>query len=300
MSRQDDIAAKAVRKSTLKSLKAKKRGRLLKLKKDYEDSVREVNIQYAEDPERLKAKYAAEDYAKNEKAKKRAQKRIEAEKRIIENSKKLRPLTLPEEIGSAIIQGIGVALFIAGTAILDTIAVNNLQDYVNTTTVFYTLFGSSMILMYLFSLLQHAITNLNAKIVFNRLAHIWTLLIIGFGYTVYSITKVEGLTGWILFGIVWVLVLIGILFYAIAGKKHENLNVILCILAGFSGVVVAGNLYHALSTESFAMLVLAAIFYLIGLVFYNLRKIRFMHLIGNIGMLIGSIFVFFSLFYIGM
>ena len=66
MSRQDDIAAKAVRKSTLKSIKEKKQVRLRQLKEDYEKSVQEINIQYSEDPERLKAKYAAENYAKNE------------------------------------------------------------------------------------------------------------------------------------------------------------------------------------------------------------------------------------------
>ena len=71
MSRQDDIAEKAVRKSTLKSLKKKKRSRLAQLKIDYENAVQQVNILYAEDPERLKAKYAAAEYAKNEKAKKR-------------------------------------------------------------------------------------------------------------------------------------------------------------------------------------------------------------------------------------
>ena len=300
MSRQDDIAAKAVRKSTLKSLKAKKHGRLVQLKKDYEQAVREVNIQYAEDPERLKAKYAAEDYAKTEKAKKRAQKKIEIERKIIENSKKIRPLTLAEEISSSIVQGIGVSLFIAGTAVLDTIAVGNLKSWVNITTVFYTLFGAAMILMYLFSLLQHSITNITAKTVFNRLSHVWTFLIIGFGYSVYAITKIEGLKGWILFGIVWSIVLIGILFYSIAGRKHEKLNIILCILAGFSGIFVANNLYDALSTQSFTMLILAGVFYLIGIVFYSLRKVKFMHLIGNISMLIGSVFVFFSLFFIGI
>ena len=64
MSRQDEIAEKAVRKSTLKSLQKKKRSRLKQLKIDYENAVQQVQIQYAEDPERLKAKYAAEEYAK--------------------------------------------------------------------------------------------------------------------------------------------------------------------------------------------------------------------------------------------
>ncbi len=300
MSRQDDIAEKAVRKSTLKSLKKKKHTRLKQLKTDYENAVQQIHIQYAEDPERLKAKYAAAEYAKNERAMKRAEKRIETEKKILELAKKSRRLSVGEEIGSSIVQGIGVALFIAATAILDTLAVDKLQSFVNVTTVFYSLFGSSMILMYLSSVLQHALTNITAKQVFNRLSHIFSFLIIGFGYSAYTITKIQGNTGWILFGIVWALVLIGILFYAISGQKYEKLNIALYILAGFSGLFVAKNLFEVLSPKSFSMLVLGGAFYLIGIIFYNnLRKVKFMHLISNIIMLCGSVYIFFSLFSLG-
>ena len=298
MSKQDDIAAKAVRKSTLKSLKVKKASRLHQLKLDYENEIREINIQYAEDPARLKAKYAAEDYAKTEKAKKAAAKKIENEKKLIELSKTTRRLTLGEEIASSIVQGIGAALFIAATAILESIAIRKAETFVTTTTVFYALFGSSMILMYLFSLLQHALTNVNGKEVFNRLSHICTFLIIGFCYSAYTITKLANLTGWILFGIVWALVLVGILFYAIGGKKSEKLNTVLYIIAGFSGIVIAKNLISVLTKQSFSLLVLGGVFYILGIVFYNLKKIKYMHLVGNIIMLMGSIYIFFSMFYI--
>lgn len=298
MSRQDDVAEKAVRKSTLKSLKKKKRSRLKQLKIDYENAVQQVNIQYAEDPERLKAKYAAAEYAKNEKALKRAEKRIASEKRILELTKNTRRLTTGEEIASSIVQGLGASLFIAGTAILDTLAMRNVTNFFNTTIVFYSFFGISMILMYLSSLLQHALTNISAKQVFDRLSHVLSFLIIGFGYSAYTITKIQGMTGWILFGVVWVIVLIGILFYAISGQKYAKLNIILYILAGFSGLVVAKNLFEVLSAKSFSMLVLGAFFYLIGIIFYNLKKVKFMHLLSNIIMLFGSVYIFFSLFFI--
>ncbi len=298
MSRQDEIAEKAVRKSTLKSLKKKKRSRLNQLKIDYENAVQQINIMYAEDPERLKAKYAAAEYAKSEKAMKRAERRIENEKRLIELAKQSRRLTVGEEIASSIVQGIGVALFIAATAILDTLAMRNVTSFFNTTIVFYSLFGASMILMYLSSVLQHALTNITAKQVFNRLSHVFTFLIIGFGYSAYTITKIQGNVGWILFGVVWAVVFIGILFYAIAGQKYEKLNIALYVIAGFSGLGAAKNLFEVLSATSFAMLVSGAVFYLIGIIFYNFKKIKFMHLLSNIIMLFGSVLIFFSLFYI--
>lgn len=299
MSRQDEIAAKAKRKSTLRSLSVKKKSRLRQLKADYEAQIRTINLQYTEDPERLKAKYAADDFAKSEKKKKRAEKRIENAKKLIELQKKTRILTAGEEIASSIVQGIGCALAIAATAILETLAVKRLNTFVSTTVVFYALFGASMILMYLFSLLQHALTNITAKTVFNRLSHVWTFLAIGFTYSAFSITKIQGTIGWILFGIVWALNFIGIMFYAITGQKHEKLNTVLYIIAGFSGIVVTRILFNVLPSTSFTSLAIAAVCYLIGVVLYNLRKIKYMHFIANLFLLAGSILMFFSLFFIG-
>lgn len=298
MSRQDDIAAKAVRKSTLKSIKTKKKARIKQLKENYDRDLREIEIQYAENPERLKAKYAAEDFAKSEKAKRKAERRIEAEKKAIELQKLERQLTIPEEICSAIIQGIGAALFIAATAILDTLGIQDGMSFKSLSIVFYSLFGSSMILMYIFSVLKHSLVNINAKQVFNRLTHICCYLSIGFCYTVYSITKIQGIRGWVLFGIVCGIVLVGILMYSIVGQKYETVNSIICAIAGFSGIVLSKNLFDALSTKSFSMLCSAAVFYLLGFIFYNLKKIKYMHLISNIFMLGGGIFLCFSLLFI--
>lgn len=297
--RQDEIAKKAVRKSTLKSIKVKKQSRLAQLKSEYEEKVREINIQYAEDPERLKAKYAAADYAKTEKAKRRAEKKIAREKERIEYEEKIRKLTLKEEIASAIIQGIGCALFIAGVAILDTITVHKLNDFVNVSTVLFTLFGASMILMYLFSLLKHAIPNYTAKKVFNRLAHIGAFFNIAFCYSVFTITKIQGILGWVLFGVVCALCATGSIIYAISGQKHEKVNAFFYIISGFCGIVLAKTLFDILSTQSFAMLCFAVGFYIAGIIFYNLKKVKYMHLVANILMLCGSVYIFFALFFIG-
>lgn len=296
--RQDEIAKKAVRKSTMKCLKVKKLSRLNQLKDEYNEKVREIELQYAEDPERLKAKFAAEDFARSEKAKKRAQKRIARAKEEVEYERTRRKPSLGEEISSAIVQGIGAGLFIAGTAILDTLAVERLNDFVNVTTVFYSLFGAFTIAMYMASLFKHALTNFTAKKVFNRLAHIFSFLIIGFAYSAYTITKIQGVIGWVLFGVVWGIILIGVLFYAIAGRKYDKLNTVLYCLAGFSGLIVCRRLFQVLSTTSFTMLGFAAGFYILGIIFYNLKKVRYMHFVGNIMMLIANIYMFFSLFFI--
>lgn len=297
---QDEIASKAKRKSTLKSLKLKKKFRLRKLRQDYENTVREIHIQYSINPERLKAKYAAEDYARSERKKARAQHRIDQEKRAIEYMQQERPLSTNEEVGSAIVQGIGSALFIAALAILDTLGVHQDMSFKHLTIVCYTLFSAGMILMYLFSCLHHALTAMVPKIVFERLSHIFVFLCMGFSYTTFTITKIQGIAGWAIFAFVWGASAIGVLFYAISGRKHYKLNKVLYALAGLSLFAMPVTLYRSLPTQSFAMLVAAAFFYVLGFIFYNLRKYRFMHLVGNCLFLVANVYMFFSLFFIGM
>ena len=295
--RQDEIAKKAVRKATIKNLKVKKSSRLAQLKADYEHQVREINIQFAEDPELLKAKYAAADYAKSERAKRHAEKKIKREQEKIAFEKTERKPTMVESVASAIVQGFGCALSIAGLAILDTIAIQKTHEFVNLTTVFFSLFGGAMILMYLFSVLQHSIPGFTAKKVFNKLSHVLAFLSIGFCYSVFTITKIQGVSGWILFGIVWALSLIGIIFYSISGRKHDKVNAALYILAGFSGIFVVKVLFNVIPLHCFSMLMFALAFFVFGIFFYNLKKIKYMHLIGNILMLCGSIYVFFAMLF---
>lgn len=296
---QDEIALKAKRKTTLKSLKLKKKFRLRKLRQDYEKNVREIHIQYSRNPERLKAKYAADDYARSERKKARAQRRISQEQKAIEFLENERALSTNEEIASAIVQGIGAALFIAALAILDTLGARDGMPFRSFTIVCYTLYSACMILMYIFSCLQHAITSMFPKIVMDRLSHIFVFLSMGFSYTTYTITKIQGLAGWIIFGFVWAVSVIGVIFYAISGRKHLKLNKVLYALAGVSLYTMTGSLYHNLPTYSFGMLICSAVFYTIGFLFYNLRKFRFLHFVGNLFFLAANVYMFFSLFFIG-
>ena len=222
MSHKDEIAAKAIRKSTLKSIKVKKSARLKKLKEDYEGEVRKVNIEYAKEPERLKAKYAADEYARNERAKRRAQRKIDKEKKTIEMLNSQRTYSFAEELASSIVQGFGAAIAITVLVLFESLVINEITDYKNLNIVIYTLFGASTIIMYTCSVLRHALKNFIAKEVFKRVSHCFSFVIIGLGYTAYTLTKIQGVFGWVLFGIVVGVAVVGCILYAIFGSKFEK------------------------------------------------------------------------------
>ena len=302
MTREDEVAAKAVRLSTLRSLKLKKRLRIRQIKEDAEAKIREINIQYAEDPERLRAKYAADDYARTEKAKKRAERRIEKERRHLAQERKLRKYTVGEEIFSSIVQGIGACLFIAATVLLDVRASGSAPEEVRAFyTALYSCFGGVMVLNYLTSVLHHALTHTSAKEVFKRLTRICIYLIFICAFMIYSFTAVNhgavSLTyGVVLTGIAVVISLVGIFMYAIAGSRLEVVNIVFNAVLGWTGLFICTRLYHAITPESFRMLIISGILFTAGLVFCSIRKVKFMHAIGDLVVLSASVYMFFSFF----
>ncbi len=302
MTREDEIAAKAVRNSTLKSLKVKKELRIKQIKEEAEEKIREVNIQYADDPERLRAKYAADDYAKTEKAKKRAEKRIAKEKARNERERKVRKYTLGEEIFSSIVQGLGAGLFVAATVLLNVRAIDKVPgNYQSIYIVLFNCFGIAMLLNYIFSVLSHALTNSTAKEVFKRFTRILIFVVIDATYFIYTLAAIEGgtispLYGTIVTGIATVCSIVGIFIYAIGGSRFETVNIIFDAILGWGGLFICANIYHAITNKSFAMLIACGIFYTIGLVFCSIRKVRFMHAIGDLIVLVASVYLFFSYF----
>ncbi|MBQ9494526.1 MAG: hypothetical protein IJR50_02670 [Treponema sp.] len=298
MTREDSEATRAVRRSTLKSLKAKKKHRLHQLKTQYEHEIREVNINYAKDPERLRAKYAADDYARSERGRRHAARKIERARRLIDKNSKKRQFSLGEEIFSAIVQGVGAAISIAATAILLYHAVTNASGHMR--TAYIATFACSislMIVMYVLSTLHHALTAEMAKEVFNRLAHCFVFLILGSVYTLFTIVVFDGIAGWVLFGIVWFMSLVGVVMYAIWGDELIIVNIVLYLVAGWAGIALVHQLYRWLPPQSFVHLFVSGALYSAGCIFFLLQKVKYMHAIGNLFALAGTMYLFAALYF---
>lgn len=300
MSRQDDEANKAIRKNTLRSIEAKRRARIRQLKRQYEEAVQEVNIRSALDPERLRAKYAALGYARTEKRRRIAERRIEKYKKQMEAKSRIRPPTLAEEIFSAIVQGVAAVLSISAlTIIMYKASVLPASQFEAGKTTFistFAVFGGCLTLMYVMSTLHHALPAPSAKEVFDRLTHSFVFLVLGAAYTSFTLTAVPTASGWVMFGIVWTLSIVGIVLYAVRGSEWIVANCILYLLVGWTGLIVVRELYHVLPPKSFSFLITSGVIYTMGcaimLVHRVIKPVRFMHAIADLVMLVGSAYFF--------
>ena len=108
--------------------------------------------------------------------------------------------------------------------------------------------------------------------------------------------------GWVLFGIVWGLAILGIVFNAI-NMHHpviKTLSMVCYLGMGWCVIFALDTLLSNLAAGGFVFLLLGGISYTIGAIFYGFgKKCKYIHSVWHLFVVLGSILQFFSvLFYV--
>ncbi|MGL4985590.1 MAG: PAQR family membrane homeostasis protein TrhA [Treponemataceae bacterium] len=205
--------------------------------------------------------------------------------------------TIGEEIGNSITHGIAAGLAIAGLVVL---LVHGFYNAPLAEKAFYmtsyAIYGSSLIILYLMSTLYHALTPYGAKKVFSVFDHNSIYLLISGTYTPFCLTVLRDTSGWIIFGIIWGLTIVGITFYSIFGNRIRIISVVAYIFMGWLIIFAYGPMKQKLPSVSITYLLLGGAFYTVGVIFYSLKKIKWMHCIWHLFTITGSIFHYFSIY----
>jgi len=206
-----------------------------------------------------------------------------------------RTLTVGEEIFNSITHGIGAMLSIAALILLVLYASikGNARHIVS-----FSIFGSTLILLYLSSALYHSFTKEKLKNLFARFDHSAIFLLIAGTYTPYVLTVIRWWLGWVLFGIVWWLAIAGIIIRNIYPNRFRKLMLWVYILMGRMFLIAIVPMIKNLPLISSVLLFVGAWCYMIGTLFYSRRSLKFAHGVRHIFVLAGSITHFFSILYI--
>ncbi len=209
-----------------------------------------------------------------------------------------KPYQRDEEIANAITHGIGTLLAIAGLAIL---VVHAALFSPNGQTGYYiaalSVFGASMVFLYLTSTLYHSLLTTKAYPVFERLDHSAIYVLIAGTYTAYCLTALRGTVGWWIFALIWSLAALGITLYAIFGSKLRVISVFTYVVMGWIIVLAAKPLQETISNQSWVLLLVGGVVYTVGAGVYALRKIRWSHPVWHLFVMGGTALHFFSVLY---
>ncbi|MFP7734902.1 PAQR family membrane homeostasis protein TrhA [Priestia aryabhattai] len=200
--------------------------------------------------------------------------------------------TRGEEIANAITHGIGAVLSIVGLTLL--IVLSSLEG-TPWHVISFTIYGVTMLLLYVSSTLVHSFPEGKAKDLFEIFDHSSIYLFIAGTYTPFLFIAVKGTIGWTLFGIVWGIALAGIVFKAFFVKKFLFISTILYVFMGWMIVFAWDSLTQNIAHQGIVLLVVGGVLYTIGAVFYVWRGFRFHHMIWHIFVLGGTVLHFLAI-----
>ncbi|MEO3947773.1 hemolysin III family protein [Gorillibacterium sp. CAU 1737] len=200
--------------------------------------------------------------------------------------------TRREEVANSITHGIGMGLSIAALVLLIVFA--SLQGNA-WHVVSFTIFGVTMLLMYTSSTLVHAFPEGKAKDVFTVFDHSSIYLFIAGTYTPITLSVIRGPLGWTLFGIIWGVAAVGVVFKAFFATKFLFTSTLIYIVMGWVIVLAWKPLVANFPHDALVMLVIGGVLYTVGTIFYVWRSFPYHHAVWHLFVLGGSVMHFFCI-----
>lgn len=197
-----------------------------------------------------------------------------------------------EEIANAVTHGVAALMSIAGLAILVGFAV----AYSGSPTVItaVSVFGASMIFLYVASTLYHAIPNPKAKQILQRLDHSMIFVLIAGSYTPFCLVTLKGVTGIGLCIAVWSIAIVGIALQGILIKQSKWLNSLLYLAMGWLVLLVIEPLIESLPNTGLWLLTAGGLSYSLGVIFYVWKTLPYSHAIWHLFVFAGTVLQFLA------
>ncbi len=197
-----------------------------------------------------------------------------------------RQQSLGEEIANSISHGVGFLLALAITPILIIAAIPSGTIAI----VGASIFGATMMILYISSTLYHAFPHSRTKRVFQIFDHGAIFLLIAGTYTPFTLSVLQGVWGWTLFGIVWSLAIFGVVLKSVGGAGTSKLSIGLYLGMGWLAVLAVKPLWNSLPGWGIFWLLAGGVMYTAGVVFFIYdHRIRYHHFVWHLFVLAGTV-----------
>jgi hemolysin III len=161
----------------------------------------------------------------------------------------------------------------------------------------FTIFGSSLVLLYVTSTLYH-----HCKIPAQRkklriFDHVTIFILIAGTYTPFALITLVGWVGWVIFSISWGLALTGTVLKVFYTGQYKVLSTLMYVFMGWMVLFAIVPLTEKLPGAGLYWLLGGGLSYSVGAILYSIRKIPFNHAIFHCFVLLGSACHFMSVYY---
>ena len=204
----------------------------------------------------------------------------------MENYTSKRKYSPAEERLNILSHGLGFLLAIPATAMLLVKASLHGDAW---QIISVSIYGASMITLYLASTLYHSAKEPERRHKLNVFDHASIYLLIAGTYTPFLLVTLRGPWGWSLFGVIWAAAIGGIIFKIFYTGRFDVVSTIAYVVMGSIVLVAIKPLVASLSLPGLYWLLAGGISYIIGAVLYLQHKMPFHHAIFHLFVLGGTV-----------
>lgn len=198
-----------------------------------------------------------------------------------------------EELLNVLTHGTGALLSLAALVSLLWVSMGGTKLQLAALAVF----GISLMALYTASTIYHAMTRLRWKRFFQTVDHLCIYLLIAGTYTPVALLGMKGIWGWIIFGLIWLLAIIGFVFKLSPLRRYEKVSLALYLAMGWLIVIALKPLIASMPAEPLLLLLAGGICYTAGVYFFVKENVPYYHTVWHLFVLAGSAFHFFGIFW---
>ncbi len=187
-----------------------------------------------------------------------------------------RPLSLAELLADGIVHAVAiVAGLLAYAVLLARVAASG--DF--RLFLAMTIYAAGFFLMFGFSLAYNMTPTSPLKAMLRRFDHAAIFVMIAGTYT--ALLTAAGLTGWMqwLLGVVWTGAACGVLLKFLLPGRLDRLSILFYLALGWAGITALQPLSQRLPVTALTLLIAGGLTYVVGIVFYLWRTLRFQNAI---------------------
>lgn len=205
------------------------------------------------------------------------------------------PYSKKEELANSLSHALGMVFGVVALILLLLKANTANADWLTITSM--SVYGASIILLFLASTLYHSIATPKAKRVLKTLDHCAIFLLIAGSYTPYLLVSLRTPLAYWLMGVIWAIALIGIIGKIVFVYRFKKLSLFTYLIMGWLSVIAVYQLIIHIDINGVILLGLGGVIYSLGVIFYVAKKIPYNHAIWHLFVLGGCVTQFLSIYY---
>jgi hemolysin III len=201
-----------------------------------------------------------------------------------------------EEVLNIITHGIGIPLSLIALSLLLIKGLESTNEWYLSALVLY---GLTMLWTYTTSTVYHSLYTAQPqrRNRFHLLDHTAIYLFIAGSYTPMALFVLPGNWRWLIFGGIWFLALVGVIFKILALGRYPKVSLIIYLLMGWLIVIAIKPLLNNASNELLFWIFAGGVSYTIGTIFFSLKKLKYSHGVWHLFVLGGSTCHFLAIYW---